>query len=295
MIDPNSTSMGDLKCSVNPAAGRESDCRISPATTPKQVVIVGGGPAGMEAARVARLRGHDVTLMEKDTQLGGQLIPGAAPPHKEAITLLVDYYSTQLTKLGVKVELGKEATPDDIAAARAEAVVWAAGTTQISPDVPGMDPAKVVSVLDVLGGRATVGDNVVIIGGDGTGCETANLLADQGKKVTVVEILAQVLSKEGIIIQMRLLDELARKQVDVLTGVTYEAVDPEGPIVRTAVGELRTLKADTYVLAAGARSNSELVPLLRERFKNVFVIGDALEPRRIRDAIVEGFETGQRL
>ena len=112
LIDPGSAGKGDIECSENPAAGREADCAIVPATTAKRVVVVGGGPAGMEAARMARLRGHEVTLMEKDGQLGGQMVPGAAPPHKEGISLLVDYFESQLEKLGVRVELGKEAPID---------------------------------------------------------------------------------------------------------------------------------------------------------------------------------------
>ncbi|MGB2583336.1 MAG: FAD-dependent oxidoreductase [Dehalococcoidia bacterium] len=295
VMDPTSHSTGELKCSVNPAIGRESDSKIRQVSTPKRIVVVGGGPAGMEAARVAKLRGHDVTLMEKGTRLGGQLIPAAAPPHKEAISVLADYFVTQLSKLGVRVELGKEATLDDIAAAKPESVVWAAGTTQIIPDVPGLDRAKVVSALDVLTGGAVVGNTVVIIGAETVGCETANFLADQGKKVTVVRRGPQVLTKAGVIVQMRLLDELGRKGVELLTGVKYESFGRDGLTIRTEAGELRNLVANTYVLATGARSNSELVPALKERFNKVYVIGDSLEPRLILDAVVEGFETGRRL
>jgi 2,4-dienoyl-CoA reductase-like NADH-dependent reductase (Old Yellow Enzyme family)/thioredoxin reductase len=295
VIDPNSTEKGDLECAVNPGAGSEADYRFSPASTAKRVVVVGGGPAGMEAARVSSLRGHDVTLMEKEAQLGGQLIPGSAPPHKEAISLLAEYFATQLNKVGVKLELGREATLDNITSAQPDVVVWAAGTTPIMPDIPGVDSSKVVFAADVLIGRVSAGDNVVIIGGDGTGCETAGFLADQGKRVTVVDILPQLMSNEGTIVQMRLFDELARKKVELLTGITYEGSSPEGPVIRTTAGESRTLKADTYVLAAGARSNTELVPSLKAKFKDVYVIGDALEPRRIYDAISEGFETGRSI
>ena len=292
VIDPDSTSIGEIACSVNPAAGREADIELSISRNPKHVVVVGGGPAGMETARVARLRNHDVTLIEKNVRLGGQLIPGAVPPHKETISLLVDYYITQLTKLGVNIQLGKEATLDDIVALNPDEVIWAAGAMQTAPETPDLNWVTPVYALDVLTGKAIPGESVIIIGGDGTGCETANFLADQGKKVTILEILPQVLSKEGTIVQMRLLDELARKNVEMLTGITYEGSSPEGLIIKTADGERRTLKADTYVLATGSRSNSDLIPALREKFENVHVIGDAVEPRRIRDAIIEGFEIG---
>ncbi len=294
MADPTFTG-GEVKCHVNPTVGRERECIIKPAPAPKRVVVVGGGPAGMEAARVARLRGHDVTLMEKNTQLGGQLVAAAVPPHKEGISDLIDYFQTQLTKLSIRVELGKEATLDTIADAEPDAVIWAAGATLLEPEIPGLDRSKVVSASDVLTGIAAVGDTVVIVGAEGVGCETGNFLADRGKRVTIVEVLPQALSKEGPITQMRLLDELPRKGVELLTSVKYEGSSNNGPIIRTEEGQARNLVVDTYVLATGARPNAELVPALRKRFEHVYVIGDALEPRRISDAIAEGFEAAQRI
>jgi 2,4-dienoyl-CoA reductase-like NADH-dependent reductase (Old Yellow Enzyme family)/thioredoxin reductase len=295
IINPGGPNQAGVRCTVNPAVGREGEYEIGLARVPKRVVVVGGGPAGMEAARVARLRGHDVTLLEREGQLGGLLGAAAMPPHKEAIYLLIEYFETQLNKLGVKVELGNEATLASIEAYRPDAVVWAAGTTPVKIEILGVDKAKVVSAIDMLTGRAAVGENVVVIGAEGVGCETANLLADRGKKITIVEIKEQALAKEGPVIKERLFDDLARKKVEMLIGVKYEGFDSDGPIVRTEAGELRNLRADTYVMAVGARSNSEPVSALKERFGNVYVIGDSLEPRRIHDAITEGFEVGRRI
>ena len=292
LVDPSSPSGSKFKCTVNPAVGRERECFINPTRSPKRIVVVGGGPAGMEAAMVAKLRGHDVTLMESNTRLGGQLIPAAMPPHKEWISLLIDYLSTQLTKLNVKVELGKAATLDTLGDAAPDAVIWAAGSTPVKPEIAGIDGAKVVFAADVLTGKVPVGDRAVIIGAEMVGCETANFLADNGKKVTVVRRGPQVMTKVGFITQVQLLDDLYRKGVELLTGVKYVGFGPEGLAIRTDVGELRSLVADTYILATGAQSNSELLPALRERFGHVYVIGDSLEPRLISDAMSEGFDAG---
>ena len=295
VAEPGSPTEGRLICSVNPAAGRERECGISPAPVSKRVVVVGGGPAGVEAARVAKLRGHDVTLIERDTQLGGQLKAAAAAPHKEALSLLIDYFGTQLAKLGVRVELGKEATLTEIAMAQPEAVIWATGAMPFVPDIPGIDRAKVVFAPDVLTGKSIVGDTVVIIGAETVGCETANFLADKGIKATLVCRKPQVLTKVGPIVQMELLQDLERKGVQIITGAKYEGFSRDGLSIRTETGEIRNLVADSYVLATGASPNSELVPALRKKFKHVYVVGDCLEPRRIGDAITEGFETGRCL
>lgn len=295
LMDPESTAKGELTCSVNPATGRERECVIGKAPAPKRVVVVGGGPAGMEAARVARLRGHDVTLIEKNTQLGGQLIAAAAPPHKEAISYLIDYFRTQLDKLGVTVQLGREAAPADISAAKPDVVIWAAGASPQSPGIPGEDGANIVFASDVLGRGAPVGETVTVIGAETVGGETASFLADQGKKVILVRRGPQILARMGVIVQMRLQEELAAKNVEILTGVTYEGFNRDGLTVRTESGELRDLLTDTYILATGARSNEALIPDLRKQFDNVYVIGDALEPRRIKEAITEGFDVAQRI
>jgi 2,4-dienoyl-CoA reductase-like NADH-dependent reductase (Old Yellow Enzyme family)/thioredoxin reductase len=295
LMDPSNPGADRFQCSVNPAVGRERDCLIGPTESPKRVVVVGGGPAGMEAARVARLRGHDVTLMEREAALGGQLIPAAMAPHKEGISLLTDYLSTQLTKLNLRVELGKEVTVDTVKDVSPDAVIWAAGVTPVEPEIEGIGGAKVVAASEVLSGGAPVGDTVVVIGAELVGCETANFLAEKGKRVTVVRRGPQVMAKVGFITQTQLLDDLARHGVELLPGVEYVGFGPEGLTIRTSAGETGTLAADTFVLATGARSNSDALPLLRERFGDVQAIGDAREPRRIIDAMREGFEAGLRI
>jgi pyruvate/2-oxoglutarate dehydrogenase complex dihydrolipoamide dehydrogenase (E3) component len=249
----------------------------------------------MEAARVARLRGHNVTLIERGAMLGGQLIPAAVPPHKEAIALLADYLETQLIKTGVKVKLGMEATPDSLTEENPEVIVCATGAVSLKPKIPGIEKVNVLMASDVLSGKATVRDSVVIIGAEIVGCETANYLAEQGKKVTLVRRGPQVLASATLLTQIRLLDDLTNKGVEMLTSVQYEGFTDQGLSIKTETGEVRNLKADNYILAAGARIDTELIDNLKERFKDVYVIGDAVEPRKILPAMAEGFNTAMAL
>jgi NADPH-dependent 2,4-dienoyl-CoA reductase/sulfur reductase-like enzyme len=167
--------MVGIRCSVNAILGREKEFKIAPAAQTKKILVIGGGPAGMEAARVAAMRGHRV-----------QLVQAAIPPHKARIAPLTIYLQTQLEKHGVKVELNRTATAQLIEEAQADVVVLATGVRPSIPDIPGMDQACVVQAGDILEGKATAGDSVAIIGGELVGCETAEFLAAEGKKVTVL-------------------------------------------------------------------------------------------------------------
>ncbi|MCK4723557.1 MAG: FAD-dependent oxidoreductase, partial [Dehalococcoidia bacterium] len=185
MDDLRSSDVVGIRCQVNAALGRELEYRIVPAKQARKVLVVGGGPAGMEAARVASLRGHKVTLWEKGPRLGGQLIQAAIPPHKDRIGALTAYLQTQLKKLDVKMELGKEVTAAMIERFEPEAVVLAVGARPLVPDISGLDRAHVVQAGDVLEGKVEVGNKVVVVGGELVGCETAEFLAEKGKEVTV--------------------------------------------------------------------------------------------------------------
>ena len=179
-----------VSCSVNPMTGMEKDFAIQPSTgRKKKVLVVGGGPGGMEAARVAALRGHDVVLWEKENALGGNLLPASAPDFKKDYRRLKDYFIRQVKKVGVTVELGKKATPELIRAMHPDCVFIASGGIPIVPKIPGVDQPKVVTAIDVLLGRRETGELVVVIGGGTVGSETALYLAQKGKLVTIVEIL----------------------------------------------------------------------------------------------------------
>ncbi len=284
-----------IRCSVNATLGREKESEITPAAKPKNVLVIGGGPAGMEAARVAALRGHRVTLWERESRLGGQLVQAAIPPYKDRIAPMAKYLETQLQKTGVSIQTGKEATAAAVAESKPDVVVVATGVRTLIPDIPGLDKTRVVEAGDVLEGKAKVGDQVVIIGGELVGCETAEFLADHGKQVTVMRRGAEMATSVGPSNRAFFLSRLLDKGVTLLREVKYNSVSPEGVIITTKDGEERTIEADTVVLAAGAVSDTTLYEAIKDKISEVYSIGDCVEPRTIRDAISEGFRTGQKI
>ncbi|UCB43614.1 MAG: FAD-dependent oxidoreductase [Dehalococcoidales bacterium] len=277
-------------CAVNAAMGQEREYRIQPAEKVKKIVVVGGGPAGMEAARVAALRGHRVVLYEKAPKLGGQLIVAALPPYKEELALLTEYMSDQLTRAGVDTLLNVEVTPDVIIGDKPDAVVVAAGGTPIIPDMPGINSTNVVTAQDVLSGRE-VGQNAVIIGGGMVGCETGHFLSEKGKHVTIVEMLKRMANDVSPMVRRRLLDGLRAKQVVMITGTSYEQI-AENSVIVTTEEKKSEIPADSIILAVGYQPNNELYQALEGKVPEVYCIGDAARPQRIREAINDGYRAG---
>lgn len=290
--DLRSNQSVGVGCSVNAAIGRESAAQLTPAKQPKRVLVVGSGPGGMEAARVAALRGHQVNLWEKGSQIGGQLIPAGLAPYKDRIKPLVPYYETQLKKLGVKVTLNREATPAAIKEFAPDAVVLATGSVPLVPHIPGLDKARAVQAIDVLEGKAATGEHVAVIGAELVACEVAESLALQGKKVTIMRRSPEVAVKVGPNIRGPLLARLKEEGVNIFTGITYNRVDNSGITITTRDGEKKTIPADTIVLAAGATADQSLYQQIQGKYKVVQLVGDCVSPRTIRDAVTEGYQVG---
>jgi NADPH-dependent 2,4-dienoyl-CoA reductase/sulfur reductase-like enzyme len=289
-----------IRCAINPTAGRESEFGETPVRTrePKKVVVVGAGPGGMEAARVAGARGHSVTLFEKTGELGGgQLKLAAAAPFKEEYFGIVDYYRSQFARLdNVRIRLNTEVGIDDLKAEQPDIVILATGATALVPAIEGVDRANVLTNHDLLARRGELHGQVVIAGGGCAGAGTADLLSEQGLDVTVLEMLEECALDEELITRLTLMHRFSQKwNVKLLTGHTVQRITDAGVVAVTKSGEEVTMAADFVVLAFGAVPCNPLEAQVREHFAVCHVIGDAVQPRKIKDAIADGFFVGQKV
>ena len=287
------TTRGPVVCSVNAGLGQEGN-PLEKAEKLKKILIIGGGPAGMEAARVATLRGHKVIIWEKNDHLGGNLITASLAPHKEETACLTDYLTNQMKKLKVNVQLNKEATIDTILKEGADEVILATGAKQITPDLPGIKANNVVMALDVLKGISTTGDNAVIIGGGLIGCETAEFLRSQGKDVSIIEMLPKIARNIGPSTRWSVTMRIARWGIKQYTSSKVIRITDEGVEIERE-GNPEIVKADTVVIAAGMEAQNKLFNMLREKLPNIHAIGDCSQARRMLEAIHEGYALGQKL
>lgn len=286
---------GSLICLVNPEAGREAEFALQIAKKPKKVMIIGGGLAGLETARIAASRGHDVSIYEKGDELGGQWLLAAVPPHKEVFNALKNYLIGQVDKHGVTVKLGHEVSLADVEKNSPDAVVIATGATPLIPPIPGVDRESVILAQDVLKGHEVTGSHVTVIGGGAVGLETAEFLVDQGKDVTVVEMLKKIGQGMGATIRWNMLSRMRGQGPKMITSARVDEIGEKEIKLTKDGGDVTWETYDAIVLAVGIQSVNELVDGVREKIEEVYVIGDAAEPRKGVDAIREGAEVGRRL
>lgn len=302
-----------LRCRINSALGKEREYEIQTAEKKKRVLVIGGGPGGMEAARVAALRGHDVTLHAKEHRLGG-LLPTAALVKGleiEDLSGLVKYFETQISKLGVKVNLGKEVNPSEIAIIQPDAVILATGGLPSIPEILGFNERKVVSSADIhrrlkvylrLFGPQILrqltklwmpmGKNVVIIGGAMQGCELAEFLVKRGRQVTIIEE-SETLG-DGIVSdqRLRLLKWLKKSGVTIRTEVKYDQITDKGLVIITKDGVRETFEADTIITALPILPNIDFLKALEGKIPEIYAAGDCQKPGLIADAIADGARIG---
>jgi len=281
-----------LSCSVNPSRGRERLYPFQPVTKPKRILIAGGGLAGMEVARVATLRGHKVTLYEKNEKLGGHLIEAQVPDFKQDLRRLLAWYTVQLKKLKVEINLKTEVTPKLVREENPDVVIIATGSTPIIPDIPGINKPIVATCCDLLLGKKKIGDKVVVAGGGLVGCEAALWLAEQGKNVTVVEMLPEVITGIHQSNRSMLLDLLAEKKVQIMTNTKILEVTDEGIIILDRGSNRKSITCDTVALAIGLKPETALYGSLVSEISELYAIGDCKEPRKIHHAIWDAFAVG---
>ena len=284
-----------IGCSVNPATGFERELAITQAGRKKIVLVIGGGPGGMEAARVSALRGHQVTLWEKEKKLGGQLIAASVPDFKDDYKLLVNYLSNQIRKVGVTVELEKEATLELIKSLNPDVVFIATGAIHEIPDIEGIqkgiEEGRVITAIGVLSERQVVGKSVVVIGGGMIGCETGLHLGQRGKKVTIVKgrpihTLADDVPWGNALNLMKLIDD---NKVKILDNTRVLRITKKGVDVVSQAGEQVLLAADTIVIARGMKPNGIELVEARDTDKEFYAIGDCVSPRKVLNAMWEGY------
>lgn len=284
-----------MRCSVNARVGKESEYQIAPTKQPKKVFVIGGGPAGMEAARVAALRGHRVTLFEKNDQPGGQLLYAILPPFKEEWNTTIKYLTTQLNKLKVEVRLGEECTAGIVQAAKPDAVIVATGARHCIPDIPGADGNNVATAIEVLTGQKQVGQNVVIIGGGSVGCETAEFLTQQGKKVTILEMMGRMGPDYGPMNRFVVIDRLVEAGIRMETSARAEEITAKGVRIRRINWCQEFFEADSVVIAIGMIPVDNISRELADGGTEVYTVGDCVTPASVKEAIESGFVAGLRV
>jgi 2,4-dienoyl-CoA reductase (NADPH2) len=281
-----------ITCSINAELGREVSKPL-PAKRPKKVVVIGGGPGGMEAARVAAGRGHKVSLYEKDTALGGQLIVAAVPPGKEELKTTIQFLTSQIYKEGVDVKLGHALTAREVIDLHPDAVIVATGSVTGRPAISGADLPYVLLARDVLSGNVQTGQKVVVVGGGRVGCETAELLARQGKEVTLVRMSGKrrLAEELGPASRGSFLEGLSGSGVKIKATAVINSIDNEGVTVSES-GVTAHIDADTVIISPAPTADNGIAGSLEGKVPEIYIIGDCVKPRAIIDAIHEGYAAG---
>lgn len=274
-------------CMLNPFSGHELTLKIEKAEKIKNIVIVGAGVAGMEAAWISAARGHKVTILEKTDRAGGQVVYASMPPFKSELTRAIRYFKTMCEKYGVEIRYNTEATTDTIMEMQPDAVILATGAKPIWIDFPNKG-IEISQAVEVLMGEAEIGENNLIIGGGLVGLETAEFIVSQKRKATVIEMMDKAGADMDESIQYFIFKELEKGNVQIKTGTKVESFTMDGAVCSNREGQHTLKDYDKVILAIGAKSFNPLENELIEKVPELYVIGDAVKPRRIANVVEEG-------
>lgn len=280
-------------CSGNAVLARgDNDYTIIPCETKKKIVVIGAGVAGVEAARIAAMRGHTVDIYDSSNEVGGQMNLACKPPFKQHLGLMKPYLERQLDLHGVNVHLGKKMTKEDVLALNPDVVVCATGVVNNKLPVEGAERA--INAVDILNG-APSGKCVVVIGGGSIGCETAEFLAKQGKKVSIIEMTDTFAGNTGKTAQTILLGHLKGNGVKLLPESMVEKITATEVIYKSKDGKTNSVKADTVILAIGNRPDTSLYDSLKDEVKEIYNIGDSNGGCIIPNAVYDGYTVGNKI
>ncbi|UCZ53078.1 FAD-dependent oxidoreductase [Bacillus shivajii] len=285
-------------CLVNPVAGRETELKVIPTTQKKKILIVGAGPAGLEVARVAAERGHDVTLVDEKEEIGGQLNYSKRIPGKQEFYETLRYYNVQLELLGVTVRLNKRIDANDPLVQEADEIILATGIVPRTPEIKGIESSNTVSYRDVFEEKANVGEKVTIIGGGGIACDLALFLKEKGvKEITLLQRSKSFARGIGKTTRWATIMEVRQKGVKMIGGIDHYEEINDTTVTFNVNGEKQTLKANTVILAAGQLVNNQLLSELEGNGHHVRIIGGAKHAHGLdaKRAIYEGAVVAREL
>jgi 2,4-dienoyl-CoA reductase-like NADH-dependent reductase (Old Yellow Enzyme family)/thioredoxin reductase len=283
----------EARCAVNPAVGRDGTFAIELAQTPRRVMVVGSGPAGMEAARIARLRGHHVSIWEREPDLGGKLDVASRAPSKGEVLRYRDYQANQLEELGVEIHTGCDVGSSDVASERPDVVVLAVGAEPMIPPIPGIHLPHVVDAQEILLGNVAIAadERVAVIGGSATGCETAEFLSHAATAVTILEMLPSVGQGVEQITRRKLLGDLRDSGVTILTDAKVVLIEPMRVVFERPDGSAHEVAVDRVGLAIGWRPRGDALAATLGKVETL-VLGDAAHAADFVAAINAGADAG---
>jgi 2,4-dienoyl-CoA reductase-like NADH-dependent reductase (Old Yellow Enzyme family)/thioredoxin reductase len=286
---------GSIECLVNPTLGREKEMEIHPTDMPKKVMVIGGGPGGLDVAWVSARRGHEVHLYERGATLGGQLILATVADYKKELLNLINFQKSQIEKSDVRIHLNHEVTLDTVMEESPDVVIFATGSVPFLPPMPGIEKPNILTPTEIFNGRRPEKRKTVVVGGGPTGCEVAHHLSKNGCPVIIVELLPKIAGQLEPITRKVLLGKLKANNVQMMTENKVSRIEEEGVVVMGTDEKESFIEAETVVMAVGNKPVDGLYKKIKAKGITSYQIGDCLEPRSAKAAIYEGAVIGRTI